>query len=135
MGAWGHQSFENDSALDWVSDFEHKKNKLRFLEKTFQQAIAMSDDYLEVDEGSSVIAAAEVLAALKGKAGTNLPPELATWVSQQSDHVSPELTPLALQAIAVIKNVDNSEIAGLWEEAGDGEWLQAVTDLELRLQD
>ena len=134
MGAWGHQSFENDCALDWVGDFAEKKNKLRFLEKTFQQAIELSEDDLDVDEGSWVLAAAEVLAALKGKAAPNLPEEIAAWVSQQSEAVSAAMTQLALRAITVIKNPDNSEVAQLWTEGESDEWLNAVADLEARLQ-
>lgn len=44
------------------------------------------------------------------------------------------MTQLALQAIAVIKNADNSEVAELWGDAEGGEWMQAVADLEARLQ-
>ena len=134
MGAWGHQTFEDDCALDWVYDFESKKDKRLFLKDTFQGIIDRRDDELETDEGSWVLAAAEVLAALKGFPPKVFPAELAAWVAQNLAPVEPDQIAQALEAIAIIKNPETSELAALWEEAEDGEWPNAVAELEARLQ-
>jgi hypothetical protein len=59
MGAWGEKAFQNDSALDWLAEFEGRG--VVMLRKTLSRVADVPvDDYLDVDDGTCSIAAAEI---------------------------------------------------------------------------
>ncbi|MBA3531067.1 MAG: DUF4259 domain-containing protein [Ardenticatenales bacterium] len=58
MGAWGPGGFDNDDALDWIDDL-CEADTLDVLRDTLT-AVAEKEDYIQVDEGSEAVAAAEV---------------------------------------------------------------------------
>jgi hypothetical protein len=59
MGAWGHRTFENDSALDWLGDLAEGDPSL--VGEALDVAAGSAEDaYLEVDEASAALAAAEL---------------------------------------------------------------------------
>jgi hypothetical protein len=60
MGAWGEGNFENDSVLDWLAELGDAAQVKAALDAV---AGAPPDAYLEVDECSAALGAAEVLAA------------------------------------------------------------------------
>ena len=135
MGAWGSRSFENDAALDWagvVEDHEH----LTPVAEALDRVAAADDEYLEVDEASHVIAAAEVLAALLDHPAPDLPASLSDWIAARrtaGDAARPDLLNLAQRALARVTT--NSELKELWDEAADRQaWYDAVADLQARLQ-
>jgi hypothetical protein len=130
MGAWGAGSFENDSAGDWADELLHSADATPILEAF--SAVIECEDYLEVDEASAALAAAEVVAALRQQPSSTLPSPVAAWVRDHADSLSPELPELAVRAVALIKN--NSELKELWDEGDTSQWLGAVEDLEHRLQ-
>ena len=66
MGAWDATSFGNDTANDWAYDLE-KCDDLSYIESTLQEVLDTGDDYLDSDPASEAIAAAEVLAWLRGR--------------------------------------------------------------------
>jgi hypothetical protein len=132
MGAWGARAFENDDALDWVAEFEGAPSELK-LRRTFD-AVLGSDDYLDVDIGGHVVAAAEVVAAAAGGPAQDLPPLLRDWAAANAGVATRELVARALAAIERVRNEDNSEIAQLWAEGPpENEWLPQVDDLRRRL--
>jgi hypothetical protein len=89
-------------------------------------------DDLELPQCGAAIAAAEVVAALIGNAGEELPEDAADWAEEHREAYVPELGEIALGALARIKT--NSEMLESWEDdAGRQEWLKAVEDLERRL--
>ena len=55
MGAWGHGYFQNDSALDFVSDVEYSNHPKGLFKNAFDRAI--KSDYLDSDIGCEVIVA------------------------------------------------------------------------------
>ncbi len=129
MGAWSIEHFDNDAALDWLYDFSMNPS-VHALEETFK-AVADTADYIESDDGSAVLAAAEVIAAVKGKKSTAYPEDTEVF-SRLS--ISPELIARALQAIDVVSRQDNSELKELWQESDEYEdWQQAVSELKERL--
>ncbi|WP_218946253.1 MULTISPECIES: DUF4259 domain-containing protein [Acinetobacter] len=67
MGAWSHEPFGNDDALDWVDQLVEGGNDESVLARVFNRAIENQKDYLEADEASMIVAAAEVVAKLLGK--------------------------------------------------------------------
>src|SRR5215468_1909995 len=64
MGAWGHGSFENDDAADWVHEFELQGasavvSALEYISRFPEE------EYLEAPGASVAIAAAEIVAAAR----------------------------------------------------------------------
>ena len=82
MGAWGTGNFENDTALDWVWDLKTATN-LKLIEQAVSDALGASD-FLDADLGCTCLAAAEVVAALRGNPGEGLPEDVSAWVKTVS---------------------------------------------------
>jgi hypothetical protein len=133
-GAWDTGPFANDDALDWVWELS-ESNDLSVVETTVRSA-ANSSGYLEAPTASMAIAAAEVVAALRGNPRSDLPDEVSEWVHAHSVSVEEDLLKVARKAIENTKNKDSSELAQLWmdsEELMDA-WLKDLDDLLERLQ-
>lgn len=135
MGAWGAGSFENDSALDWLDSFcdDSGAGIAPIVEALTAIAELTSADYLEVDEASDAIAAAELIAALQGRPPLHLPDCATAWLNAQHVIIDPGLIVLALGVVDRVKA--NSELQDLWSESGgpDSEWHAVIADLEMRL--
>lgn len=130
MGAWGMKSFENDEASDWLIDFEGSK-EIKQLEKTISQIIR-DGARPDVPECAIAIAAAELVAALKGSPAEDLPDSANEWAKSQDRSRLNGLLDNAIMAVSKIKN--GSELQESWKMSGalDG-WLESVNDLEKRL--
>jgi hypothetical protein len=129
MAGWGTRSFENEDAQTWLGQL-----KLLGLEDLKQILVRAADqsDYLGAPDASIVVAAAEVLAAMKGAPSEKLPREIADWTSQTNAASSPDLNKLAVRAVEKVRR--NSELKDLWLEAeGLNEWTAALQDLQTRL--
>ncbi|MCL4266642.1 MAG: DUF4259 domain-containing protein [Anaerolineae bacterium] len=132
MGTWGIGSFENDTAVDWLYDFE--ANDFRLIDRTLASVAAMQAvDYLDADEACEALAAAECVAAAAGFPAANLPNEVIDWVSANSPiQVKPEYVRMAAAAVTRVRT--QSELKELWAETDDYEaWDTAVADLQTRL--
>jgi len=112
-GAWDSGSFDNDDALDWVSQCVKSKGSSLIL-STLNSAVV--SEYIEAPECSAAIAAAEVIAAAKGKVNKALPKELSTWLAQQNKTEIGKLAPLATKTVSRILNGPKSELHELWQE-------------------
>ena len=129
MGAWGTGTFENDDAMDFVIILL-ESDSLSPVEKVLR-AVVDVEDYLEVDQGANGLAAAEVIAALRGHPG-KLPSELEAWVTKIGT-ASDEMVTLARRAVGRIMT-ENSELRDLWEETDEfSVWQAEVDDLLKRL--
>lgn len=134
MGAWGAGIFENDAALDWVYELEGD-DTLDTLEAAFN-AVMSAEDYIDADEGSYALAAAEVVAALAGRPDTTLPEEVTQWVAAHAGLDARPLLEPARKAIQLVLESDDSELRELWEEAEPDDfaaWQAAVNELRSRL--
>ena len=137
MSAWGRGSFENDSALDWVSDLQ-EYDDLDLVVSTLEQAI--DDDLIRYGDGfvdtynvDTTIAAAEVVAALRGRPSEALPPALTEWIQRHSLHVDTNITELAIRIVT--RALNTYELGDLWaEQTYYEEWKRVIEDLRLRLQ-
>ena len=133
-GAWDTGSFDNDDALDWVWELSDSDD-LTLIRATLQTA-AETSDYLEAPTASMAIAAAEVVAALRGKPRSELPDEVTEWV--QAHQVAPgdDLLKTARTAIENIKKDDSSELAQLWADSDELEkvWRNDLDELLQRLK-
>ena len=130
MGAWGHGSFDNDDAGDWVWELEGAAD-FEVVE-TALAAVVSERDYLEAPTCSEALAAAEIVAAALGRPVDGLPEEAAAWVAQHRD-VPPGVIALAQQAVTRI--ADQSELRELWEETEHfADWQGALADLAARIR-
>ena len=133
MGAWGAGSFENDDAADWLADFCGEPSGGRIANALSTVAEMGVGEYLEAPECSVGLAAAEVVAALKGLPHPDLPEQVRECVTGLKIGAAPEMVSLASRAVERIKT--DSELKELWDESEDpGEWYAAVGDLAARLK-
>lgn len=132
MGAWGEKAFENDSALDWFNDLEAEGvEALRHL----LESVAETDeaDYLDIDDGAAAIAAAEIVAAARGRGRDRLTKPVIVWLEANADELVEEDLVLAAAAIERVV-ARSSELRELWEEGGaDSPWHTDVRTLLARL--
>jgi hypothetical protein len=129
MGAWGELPFENDNALDWVWSLEAARD-FSVLTAALDAA-ASQDEILDVCE--EAIAAAEVVAALRGHPLPELPDEVTQFVERHGEE-QPSLDLVKLAATVVRRISEASDLRDRWEEAGSGEhWLKTTDDLLKRL--
>lgn len=131
MGAWGVGIFENDAAMDWTVDFQHAPSE-QTLRATFEATTV--DGYLEREVGCSALAAAELLAASRGKPCQDIPQALQDWAAASPGVATPELRAQALAAIERVMIEESSEVAESWLTTDDAaEWKALVEDLKKRL--
>ncbi len=134
MGAWSHEAFGNDDALDWAHGLE-EVDDLSLIEAALESVLDAAEDYLDAPEATEALAAVELIARLRGHAGEESCPEVAEdWIAR-TRLVPPEA--LVKQALAVLDRIvgDESELKELWEESGSAEdWLASVAQLRRRLQ-
>ncbi len=132
MGAWGDKAFENDSACDWFGELESEGvSALRAMLTLVAEFDA--DDYLDVDEGSAAIAAAEIVAAALGKGRDRLSDDALAWLDANPAAITPADRALAQRAVARVDG-DESELRALWDENGaDTAWHLGIRELQARL--
>ena len=133
MGAWGSGSFENDDASDWIADFCDDPDEGLISDALSTVAEMGADEYLEAPDCSVGLAAAEVVAALKGAPNPDMPDEAKECISKLKIKAEPGMISLASRAVEWIKT--NSELKELWDESENpAEWYAAVATLETRLK-
>jgi hypothetical protein len=132
MGAWGEKAFQNDSALDWLSELQARGvTELRGI----LSMVASTDpgEYLDVDDGSAAIAAAEIVAATLSHGRDRLTREGMSWLEANASGIGAEDVALAHRAVERVL-VGSSELRDLWDEGGIGtEWHADVRVLLVRL--
>lgn len=134
MGAWGVNTFDNDTAGDWAVELTGATD-LSFVAETLEQVLESGEDYLDADDACMGLAACEVIARLKGQWGVRGPEteRVDSWVEA---HPFVTGTDLVEKAIAHIDRVlmPGSELLELWKEGKDFEgWRSAVEDLRARV--
>jgi hypothetical protein len=134
MGAWGVNTFENDTACDWIYGLDDVED-LSLVRETLANVLAVGTEDLDPDIACEGLAACEVIARLKGNWGTQdtYTETLDKWVQEH-----PAIPPADLvdQALAVIDRVltPPSELMELWDEERENKkWIEAVKDLRLRV--
>lgn len=141
MGAWDSGSFDNDTAADWAGDLVEEGDVETVREALVAAAEVPADEYLDSDEGTEAIAAAEVVAAAAGRPGERdaYSEGVLDWAAEHQEAGSPELLELARRAVDRVAGPE-SELRDLWledEEEGadvsDHEWVRAVAELRSRL--
>ena len=133
MGAWGAGVFENDDACDYVSEVIGDRD-LKRLHATLGRVANFGDEYLEAPEASEALAAADIVARLKGNWGQRdaYTAKLDTWVEQSRLSPGTDMIVAARNAVQRVVT-EPSELMELWEEGDATEFRQAVDELASRL--
>ena len=148
MGAWGPGNFENDEAVDWISDARESGDP-QFVVAALTK-VADASGFIEAPDGCAALAAAEVVAAALGRP-PGVPsndqveerlPMLSDFAESATDSVVEvaELMPevadqadLARRALVALLDPEDSELYGLWDDADAADWLAVLQDLGRRL--
>lgn len=134
MGAWGTDTFDNDTACDWSYGLEEVSD-LSLVHETIESLLEIGDDYLDADLACEGLAACEVIARLKGNHGirNSYTESVDAWVKKHPVKPSPDLIKMSLTAIDRVLSPP-SELLELWEEDDGVEWRSAVGNLRERIQ-
>lgn len=128
MGTWDYHNFDNDDAADFAEAFRLNPNEASLYEVLATAAEA--DDYLEADEASQALAAAEIVAAILGHPAADFLPGLLLAVNGME--VDDDLADLAVEAVEAV--VRKSELQEEWANSPDyPQWQQQQQDLLTRL--
>jgi len=109
MGAWGAGGFENDTALDFAAEIETVGD----IAAAFA---AEPGGTINADTASTIIAAAECIAAMLGRPSDDLPEDLADRLAGFGKP-APELLETARNHVSMV--ISKSELTELWAEADD----------------
>jgi tetratricopeptide (TPR) repeat protein len=81
-----------------------------------------------------LLAAAEVVAAGRGRPSPHQPRQVLDWLVAQDMAFSPGVVQMAREGVQRV--CERSELRQLWDQSPDGQaWLRAAEDLQRRLQD
>ena len=132
-GAWGVGSFENDDALDFVSEVLSERMP-EPISGPFKHA-HHNNGYIDAELGARILVAAEAYAALNGKPGDDLPEEFAARFAPLPCKPDRKIIGSVENSVRMVMDVDSSELAQLWQESPDYEkWVARVQDLLIRLR-
>jgi Domain of unknown function (DUF4259) len=119
MGAWGSGIFENDTACDFAADVA-EGGGVSLVDQALDRVLARGGNYLEAREAEECLAAAEIIARLKGSPGDETPYTalVDAWIKGSPASVSAEIVEKAKRAIARVL-AEPSELVELWAESDD----------------
>ena len=106
MGQWGESMFESDGVLDFLSEFQYSKD-FTLIENAISTVLE-SDDYIDVDDCYNVIAAAEIIAAIKGNISAEFPEDFESIINQKE--INNELLKDLKEALQKVLLNESSEL-------------------------
>ncbi len=134
MGAWGKGTFENDKACDFAANVAEGSG-LVLLEQALDRVLASEATYLDASDAEKGLAAADIVARLKGSPGdqTSYTARIDAWIERSKSKPSDALIEKARRSIARILT-EPSALLELWQDSGDLEvWKQSVDEVSRRL--
>jgi len=135
MGYWGLGVFENDDAVELLSDFEDQ-NSFSVLISAIE--LVITDDQVEVEVVNQAVAAIEIVAAIYESKSDNFP-ELERMTYQQlvsnfNNEVTNSILSLCEDAISIITRMEeNMQVEILDNQGLLEEWLDVIDELSERL--
>ena len=134
MGAWGSGIYDNDEALDFLSEIEGDLT-LETLEYVLDKLLEKGTGYLELSDAAASLVTADIVARILGHKGKV--PEVAE-LKEQIAHIKAapgkQLIDKGHRAVSRVLT-EPSEMLELWQEADEFEgWKSSVEDLLRRLQ-
>jgi hypothetical protein len=134
-GTWDvGEPFNNNDAAYWTWDLESSTD-LSVVEAALQ-AVIESAPNVELPTASIGVAAAEVIAALRGNPRPDLPENVVGWIKTQSQEPGDDLVALALRATVLVQDDEKSELARQWTQRENQFeiWKENLANLEQRLK-
>jgi len=134
MGAWGVGTFENDTACDYAFEVAETSN-LSKLESTLDHALASDKAYLEAPRAEEALAAADIIARLRGRFGARdaYTEKIDEWVGRVGLSPSDELVEKARRCVTRVMT-QPSELLDLWTESDEfSSWRSSAEELLRRL--
>jgi hypothetical protein len=134
MGAWDVGTFDNDTACDWAYGLEGEPDT-GLVAETLAEIITVGAEYLDADAACEGLAAAEVVARLRGNWGERnaYTETVDNWVESHPGQPPAELVSAALAAIGRVLT-EPSELLELWSETEDfGRWRDGMEELRRRV--
>jgi hypothetical protein len=133
MSILGNSNFDDESAADFLADFNEAPGEVALLEALAPAADAAEDqEYLEADVAGPALAAAEIVAALAGKPFPNFPADLLRQLETLDISDLEELQELAVQAVTAAAQ-DSEVRAQAAASSTLNDWLNAQQELLQRL--
>jgi hypothetical protein len=134
MGASGTGSFENDDALNWVDAFCASPD-IGAVRTALEAVVGpVPGKSLTTVECGAAIAAAEVVAALRGSPSADLPEELAGWIAENRGRVRVTKALIRSARRALKRISSDSDMNESWvDEPTRREWRGKLGELEARL--
>lgn len=131
MGAWGIGNFENDSANDWLYEFEENPTK-DFLEKTLDTIF--KEEYLDSDVAMEVLASIETITLIMENSKENKEELENIDFESIRNSFDKLLFDKSVKCINRILEENNNELYELWKETELFEdWKNTVLDLKMRM--
>jgi hypothetical protein len=134
MGAWGGNTFDNDTARDWAYGLEDTHD-LALVTSALQAVVGSGAEPLDADLACEALAACEVIARLKGQWGARdaYTEIVDAWVVAHPAAPTSDLVSAATTAIDRVLSPP-SDLVDLWNDSADAEqWRAAVADLRERV--
>jgi Domain of unknown function (DUF4259) len=133
MGAWGMGSFENDDALDFVGVLAGGGGPEVIVEALQSVASAGVTAPITAPTAARAVAAAEMVAAGRGKACDGLPADAGAWLGKNT-MAAASMRDLAARAVQRI--AEASDLRTIWEKGHPSDakaWIDGVLELGRRL--
>lgn len=126
-------NFSNDEATDWLFDLEETCGA-ELLAEAFD--VITKGEFHEQADCCIALAAAEIVAAAKGKPAPDLPEDARKWLGNQDTADVTKIKGLNKKAITAVKKVQaHSELRDQWEDSDEWHsWNTVVEGLLKRLQ-
>jgi hypothetical protein len=129
MGTWGIGNFDNSEAAEWVQVFIVHPN-IKILNVIFKPFKDNPEGYFEMPDCNEALAAAEIVAAIKGKPSPELPDLLINAIADLRTEEGLDI--LAKDVVEMIEK--HSELQELWAQSENYEdWKEVLSDLKKRL--
>ncbi|KAA1258478.1 hypothetical protein LF1_09980 [Rubripirellula obstinata] len=133
MSSWGHRTFEDDIALDWLEDL-YESEPLAF----FRHCLDLTDqEELSFLASIGVVCTSEMIHSILSEPRSGMPEAARVWVADQED-IEIALRGLIPDAIEALDRVlcPSSEMTIRWQDAGEthyGTWYGEVESLKNQL--
>jgi len=133
MGTWGYNTFENDSASDWLFDLEAEGMDL--LQRSLSPKMT-GNDFLDADSGVGILAAAEIIYGVLSSPREGLPDDAVKWINANKDADVACFKPLCEGQLGRVLS-EQSELRQLWQENDEDfeNWKTNVESLRDALKD
>jgi hypothetical protein len=131
-GHWGAETIANDGASDFLEEII-QGSSTEPIRSALTGALA-ARSYLDDEQSSRALAAAELAAAMVGNPSRILPAPCKKWATLHSKGADTNLIQAAIKAVERIS--EDSETRDLMQEGGENnlrEWQANIADLQARL--